>query len=232
MYSSSEYNPDGRRDIRATRKPKGMSTREYLDHVREHTKAWLARSMFVEILDMVKTDNYFYMEDDYPPPPGIVVHLLRLLDKSPDAAMTSAVQTYRCPFIQEMGIAPAEKIVWDHEKIIEKRCCSPALQGVQDVEGTSFSCFAARADLMREAIATIRRKKLLMTYIGHDMVVTNALTWTGWRILVDFRFWGDHLQLMCAKHQCGPHAFNKSNAIQDTFTWNDKLGRYDIKIGG
>ena len=231
MYSSPEYNPDGRRDIRAFEKPEGMVLGEYLDHVREHTNAWLARSMFVEALGMVETDSYFYMEDDYLPPPGCVVHLLRLLDKSPDAAITSTVQTYRAPFLQKMGIAPAEKVIWDHEKIIEKSCCSPGLEGVQDVEATSFSCFAARAELVRKALEVIRRKKLLMTYIGHDMVVTNVITWPGRRILVDFRFWGDHLQLMCSKHKCGIHVFNKDNAIKDTYLWNDELGRYDVKVG-
>lgn len=231
MSSSLESNPDGRHDIRAHPKTAHMNLEQYMGNVRKHTDEWVKESMFVKTLGFCKTDVLVYIEDDYISPADAVIRLLDLLERNPDAAMTSATQTYRCPAIQKMGIAPTELIEWDDEKIVKKRCFSPETQGVHEVEATSFSCFAARVEALREAIETIKRKKLLMTYIGHDMVVTNVITWSGKKVLVDFDLWGEHLQLLCSKCGGGIHVFGKAEAVQDSYTWDEKAGGYIHKLG-
>jgi len=231
MSLSCESNPDGRHDIRAHPKTSHMGLGEYMGNIKKHTEEWTRESMFVKVLELCETDVLVYMEDDYLAPPESVVRLLELLEMNPDAAMTSTVQTYRCPNIQKMGIAPAETIVFDSEKIVRKTCCDPGLRGVHEVVGTSFSCFAARVKDLRESIELIRLKGLLMTYIGHDVVVTNVITKLGRKILVDFELWGEHMQLLCLKHACRIHTFGKGEAVQDTYVWDRKVGSYINKLG-
>jgi hypothetical protein len=226
MYSSEDYDPDNRLDVRAGPKPAGMFSEEYLYHVRKHSEEWYKRSMHSQILGMVTTRTFMMMEDDYLPPPDAVTRLMGLLTGRPRCAVASACQTYRAPKCERMGIAPADVIVWDEGMIIYKRSFSPKTEGVREAQGTSFSCFAAKTEPYRAAFGEAMATGLLMTYIGHDHVITNVITKLGWKVLVDFGVWGDHMQLEDRKIRM----FNRSNALRDSYFWNKAEGRYDWNL--
>lgn len=225
MYSSLEYDPDNRRDVRAGPNTRSMSLTEYLEHVRNHSREWYASSMHRTILDMVTTRTFFMIEDDYLPPQDAVTNLLDVLVSVPRCAVASACQTYRCPIVGPIGIAPSEEICWDHEKIIYKKCCRPDLRGVREVQGTAFSCFAAKTDPYREAFAAAERECRLTTYLGHDQVIMNTIVRLGWKVLVNFDVWGDHMQ----PTKNGIYNFGPNDAVQDSYTWDDKIIGYRYK---
>jgi len=225
MYSSPGYDPDNRHDVRSGPKPPGMGMKEYLGHVRAHSRKWYRSSMHKNVLDMVTTRIFVMMEDDYMPPEDAVEKLLNLLIGTDRAAVASAVQTYRCPHHGPMGIAPSEVVLMDHEKIIYKRCCPPGLKGVHEVEGTSFSCFAAKAEPYREAFRLARKRKLLMTYIGHDQVIMNCVRQLRWKVLVDFGVWGAHAHLKTSEIVL----FGRDLAVQDEYSWDPIEGEYKYR---
>ena len=97
MYSSLEYDPDNRKDVRSAPKPPEMDIEEYMDHVRRHSEEWYKRSMHKNVLDMITTRIFVMIEDDYLPEPESVVRLTNTLIASPRVAVASACQTYRAP---------------------------------------------------------------------------------------------------------------------------------------
>jgi len=203
-----------------------MSKEAYTKHLEDHARSYYADSMHAQILDMIITDIFVMIEDDYLPVPDSIPRLFEILERNPDCVIASAVQTYRCPTITKIGIAPVEDIIWDHEKIIKKTCLSPRTQGIVEAKGTSFSCFAAKTGPYREAWAHCKAKNLLMTYIGHDMVITNTISKIFGKVLVDFDLWGQHMQLI----NDGIYYYGRKDAVQDCYTWNDQEYMYNVRM--
>lgn len=172
--------------------------------------------------DLVKTDIFVCLEDDNTPPENCITVLLNLLDHNSDAAIATAVNCYRCPQIHKMGVGVAQEVIMDQEKIIKKVCCRPDLKGVHDVVACGFNCFACRTQPYRDAFKKIEDDKLFPTYIGNDMLITYLIHKAGWRILADFDYWCQHMQTTPK----GIYFYEKKDAIQDVYTWNENQKRY------
>jgi hypothetical protein len=223
MPSLPRSDPDNRIDVRASPKLKSMTADEYMGHVAEHSREWFQNSMHRQILGMINTDVFFMMEDDSLPQPDAVIRLLELLDSDPDCVMASGVLTHRCPGLHKMGITPAEEIEWQDDMIIMRKAFNPETKGVVEAKATGFYCFAAKIFPYIRAFNEAQRRGLLMTYIGHDIVVTNVITQLGGKVLVDFGVWGGHMQ----KHSGGIYTFTKKDAVWDYYVWNEKELHYD-----
>lgn len=179
-----------------------------------------------EKAELVTTDTFLCLEDDMEPPPLAVMRLMELLEKLPEAGIVSSIYCYRCPNIHKMGIAAAQEIVMDNEKIIKKVCCDPDLKGIHEVKACGFGCYAARTKQYLEAFDIIRTMDLKNTVIGNDMLISSVLRLLGWKIFVDFDLWVGHMQITPE----GIYTYTHKDAVQDCYEWDDREKVYKYKF--
>ena len=176
--------------------------------------------------ELATTSEFVMIEDDILPPLDAIPRLLKTLRSDSKIGMVSTAGCYRCPDIHKMGVSSAEQIIFSNKMITKRISCNPHLSGVHDVAAAHWGCFASRTDVHLAAFKKCEFEGFIRTYIGNDMVITNLIKQLGFRVVVDFDIWVDHMQ----PTEKGIYLYNKKDAIQDEYVWHapGKIYKYRI----
>ena len=196
---------------------------------KDYEKLNLSRKLHEDMARLVTTDCFIAIEDDTLPPKNAVVRLLELLRGIPEIGFVGTVCAYRSPHVHKMGINAIKEltfgVVEGKKQVIKKLCFHPSAIGVLDVDAAGWACFAAKTKTFLDAFKKADEEKYFPTYIGNDMLFTHLIKKLGYKVLVDFDLWCDHMQEL----PDGIYFYNKKDAIQDSYIWSDREKIYKYK---
>ena len=178
--------------------------------------------MHLDLLDLIHTKKFVMLEDDTIPPKEAVDKLLWLLDHNKDAAVVSGIATGRDPNPEARTRLGAHYIIRKDDRLIERYSPPSNLQGVQEMDAVGTYCFASYTDLWKWTNEKIKFNFSQLPRFALDGTQTNNLKRKGYKILVDFGMWCDHLQA------CGGKiiSWGKKQAVPMVDVWISKYQDY------
>ena len=158
-----------------------------------------------ELRNIQTTTPYFFMleDDTIVKNKNAFWELSRHLKEG--VAMVLGVEASRSD-IKCLGVA---KLKWSGDKLLERHTLKPKRKGIEEVDGTGWYCFVGRLSAFRDEYLP----DVFYSWANSDVISCWKLRQWGWKILVNWGIWCDHIYLKDGKIK----ARSPREAIEYTF---------------
>ena len=186
--------------------------------------------MWKDLPNHIHTKTFFQLEDDTIAPADAFMVLFRDLEKYPDAAYITGIETSRnaIPWfptrlgVHQLKVCPCK----GKHKILKRHSLDPETKGIVPITCSGVYCFAARTKEFFSGLKNFDPYKINPPIWALDMLFTRNMRVHGHAIYANFDIWCTHL------HASGARliAWGKEQAVEMIDFWMPECENYAMGI--